>query len=229
MRRYLNSLKLGTLALTSFMLHWVSVNPARSIQTLRYDSAGSGVKKIQERLVSAGFLENRQVDGIFGRQTEAALREFQHYQGLPPDGVLGPQTYEALERQILLPQGFEQTTVPKNSVPVGFIVVVVTLVVVAATTDRPNCDSTYTLAGNVLNVTLIWRGYKFHKLKAYIDEKPEKIEGKTEKVLTEKEKKDGKAKFILAIVPESSELKLECFEEDSSEPVVHISPIKRGN
>ena len=106
---------------------------------------------------------------------------------------------------------------------------VVTLVVLAATTDRPNCDSTHTLEDNVLNVTLTWRGYKFHKLKAYIDQKQADIEGKTEKVLTEKEKKDGKTKFILAIIPESSKLKLECFEEDSSEPVVDISPIKRGN
>ena len=69
-------------------MYSVSVNPVGGIQTLRYNSAGPEVKKIQERLVSAGFLENRQVDGIFGRQTEIALREFQGYQGLPQDGIL---------------------------------------------------------------------------------------------------------------------------------------------
>jgi Putative peptidoglycan binding domain len=227
-RRYLKLYKLGGLAVTSFMLYWVTVSPARSIQTLRYASTGPDVKKIQERLVSAGFLENHQIDGVFGTQTKAAVREFQRSQGLSPDGVLGSQTYEVLERQPFFAQSFGSSTLPlKTVIPVGLIVVVVTVVMVAAAAGKPDFDSTSILEGNVLNVTLTWRGYKFYKLKAYIDEKQADIDDKPEKVLTEEEKRDRKAKFTIATTPESSELKLECFQEDGNDPVIHTSPIIR--
>ncbi len=58
---------------------------------------GDDVIALQRRLTSLGFDAGR-VDGIFGRQTEAALREFQRGVGVDPDGTAGLQTFRALER-----------------------------------------------------------------------------------------------------------------------------------
>lgn len=38
------------------------------------------------------------VDGIFGRNTELAVVAFQRREGLVPDGIVGPKTFSALER-----------------------------------------------------------------------------------------------------------------------------------
>ena len=40
------------------------------------------------------------VDGIFGQNTEAALKAFQQEKGLPADGVVGPQTWPRLIVQV---------------------------------------------------------------------------------------------------------------------------------
>jgi N-acetylmuramoyl-L-alanine amidase len=52
---------------------------------------------LQQRLLDMGFDPGR-CDGIFGRSTESALKEFQRNVGLRPDGSLGPGTLRALER-----------------------------------------------------------------------------------------------------------------------------------
>lgn len=57
--------------------------------TLRKGSRGDQVKLLQEKLgISA--------DGIFGSQTEGAVRSFQISKGLVSDGVVGPKTWAAL-------------------------------------------------------------------------------------------------------------------------------------
>jgi N-acetylmuramoyl-L-alanine amidase len=56
---------------------------------------GDDVAALQERMVVLGVFAGP-VDGIFGPQTEASLRELQRGVGLPPDGICGPPTYEAL-------------------------------------------------------------------------------------------------------------------------------------
>ncbi|HTY72749.1 MAG TPA: N-acetylmuramoyl-L-alanine amidase [Actinomycetes bacterium] len=58
---------------------------------------GDDVAALQQRLLDMGFDCGR-VDGIFGRTTERALREFQRNVGLPDDGTAGPATYAALLR-----------------------------------------------------------------------------------------------------------------------------------
>jgi N-acetylmuramoyl-L-alanine amidase len=59
--------------------------------------AGDDVFVLQRRLLELGFHTGR-VDGYYGPQTEAALREFQRNVGLPADGTCGPATLKALDR-----------------------------------------------------------------------------------------------------------------------------------
>jgi len=50
--------------------------------------SGDDVAALQQRLLDLGFDAGR-ADGIFGRETELALREFQRGVGLPADGTCG--------------------------------------------------------------------------------------------------------------------------------------------
>jgi hypothetical protein len=61
--------------------------------TLRRGATGELVKKIQARLGLAA-------DGDFGAKTEAAMRSFQREHGLVPDGIVGPKTWDALDRTV---------------------------------------------------------------------------------------------------------------------------------
>lgn len=55
---------------------------------------GDDVAQLQERLLSLGLSPER-VDGIFGANTERAVRRFQRGVGLPEDGTVGPMTLRA--------------------------------------------------------------------------------------------------------------------------------------
>jgi N-acetylmuramoyl-L-alanine amidase len=59
--------------------------------------SGDDVVELQQRLLGLGFDAGR-ADGIFGRDTEVALREFQHNVGILADGTCGPATFKALAR-----------------------------------------------------------------------------------------------------------------------------------
>ena len=56
---------------------------------------GPDVLAVQERLAQLGY-DPGPLDGIYGPQTEAAVRAFQSDHGLTVDGIVGPQTYRAL-------------------------------------------------------------------------------------------------------------------------------------
>jgi len=58
---------------------------------------GDDVAALQQRLLDMGFDAGR-VDGIFGRDTDRALNEFQRNVGVVPDGTCGPATFKALDR-----------------------------------------------------------------------------------------------------------------------------------
>lgn len=55
---------------------------------------GIDVRKLQNALVKAGF--NLEADGIFGKDTDEAVRQFQKQKGLTEDGIAGAQTQKAL-------------------------------------------------------------------------------------------------------------------------------------
>ncbi|MCI2423995.1 N-acetylmuramoyl-L-alanine amidase [Saccharopolyspora sp. K220] len=59
--------------------------------------SGDDVFALQERLLELGYDAGRP-DGIFGRETEQALRSFQRDYGLNSDGICGPGTLRALKQ-----------------------------------------------------------------------------------------------------------------------------------
>ena len=65
------------------------------METLREGSNGPDVVALQTRLRAQGFPPGA-IDGNFGPGTEAAVIAFQRSEGLVPDGVVVPQTAQAL-------------------------------------------------------------------------------------------------------------------------------------
>ncbi|MBK9181429.1 MAG: peptidoglycan-binding protein [Acidimicrobiales bacterium] len=65
--------------------------------TLRRGDSGPAVTLLQQRLVVHGWgLLLGPVDGQFGRRTEEVVRHHQYANGLPVDGVCGPETWGTL-------------------------------------------------------------------------------------------------------------------------------------
>src|SRR3954469_4016654 len=64
--------------------------------TAGHPYVGDDVALLQQRLLDMGFDPGR-CDGIFGRQTDGAVREFQRNVGLLPDGTVGPMTLRGLD------------------------------------------------------------------------------------------------------------------------------------
>ena len=60
---------------------------------------GDDVTTLQRRLTELGFNSGRP-DGIFGADTDHALREFQAGVGVVADGTCGPETFRAFDRLI---------------------------------------------------------------------------------------------------------------------------------
>ena len=70
--------------------------PSPTVDALsKVGSTGSEVKAIQQSLKDRG-LYSGSVDGIYGSQTQAAVKKFQKQQGLTADGIAGPQTLKRL-------------------------------------------------------------------------------------------------------------------------------------
>lgn len=63
---------------------------------LRLGQKGTNVRRLQAALAARGFMQPNEVDGIFGLQTQNALRSFQRFSGLEPDGIAGTKTLFAL-------------------------------------------------------------------------------------------------------------------------------------
>ena len=67
--------------------------------TVRRGDRGTDVAYVQAILQQLGYdLGPAGGDGDFGRKTEEAVTTFQKKNGLIADGVVGPMTYEALEK-----------------------------------------------------------------------------------------------------------------------------------
>ncbi len=66
-----------------------------SLPILRLGMRGSAISQLQQRLRRLGFF-NGAVDGIFGTETENAVKAMQRNFGLEADGIVGLATWDAL-------------------------------------------------------------------------------------------------------------------------------------
>ena len=62
--------------------------------------SGAQVKKLQQQLITLGYLPAGEDDGKFGPKTAWAVMEFQRDEGISVDGVAGYQTYSRLNEQL---------------------------------------------------------------------------------------------------------------------------------
>ena len=73
-----------------------SSTPSASI-TMQSGNKGSEVKKLQENLMTMGYdCGSCGADGDFGTGTYNAVKKFQSDYGLTQDGIVGPQTNQAI-------------------------------------------------------------------------------------------------------------------------------------
>jgi len=85
-----------TVALSSVITLYQSSKKLESISVLsRFGSRGEEVRKIQQKLKNWGYYSGA-VDGIYGTQTQKAVRWFQQKNGLTVDGIAGPKTLAAM-------------------------------------------------------------------------------------------------------------------------------------
>lgn len=115
-------------------------------------SSGTAVSQLQTALQTLGYdIGPSGVDGIFGSDTDAAVRAFQQQNGLAVDGIVGVETADALG--VILPNddGSEATA----TTPAG-------TTVSSGTATKPSSIGGIAKAG--LYGVLAWFGYK-HILK----------------------------------------------------------------
>jgi peptidoglycan hydrolase-like protein with peptidoglycan-binding domain len=67
------------------------------LPVLRRGDRGDRVRQLQQRLQILGFLSGA-VDGVFGSETEAAVKALQEDADITVDGIVGPTTWNALAR-----------------------------------------------------------------------------------------------------------------------------------
>lgn len=75
--------------------------PSSGSTVLKYGSTGAQVKKLQENLMKLGYSCGKYgADGDFGNDTLTAVKAFQKANNLTQDGVVGPLTQAAIEKQL---------------------------------------------------------------------------------------------------------------------------------
>lgn len=80
--------------LDEFAKRWRD-NPVNSFLPLREGATGTQVQQLQQRLQQLGFNPGS-ADGAFGPATKAAVIAFQRFRNLEADGIVGTQTWTAL-------------------------------------------------------------------------------------------------------------------------------------
>jgi len=93
--------------------------PAQTVQAavgdtlLRFGSTGSDVVELQTELNYLGYNVGI-VDGIFGSNTQAAVKDFQTAQSLSSDGIVGPITGKQLNSLYITKDGQSNNTQPRQ-------------------------------------------------------------------------------------------------------------------
>jgi N-acetylmuramoyl-L-alanine amidase/Putative peptidoglycan binding domain len=110
--------------------------------TLRRGSRGDDVRVLQT------CLDAKPIDGIFGAGTETAVQKFQREQKLTDDGVVGPQTWAALEKHF---------HIPETEPPVWFEDIVCTVFGGAKDPNKSAYPPYDNVTDSELSVALPWR------------------------------------------------------------------------
>lgn len=87
---------------------------------LKLGSNGDAVKVLQKYLKSIGLLAD-EPDGIFGKNTDAAVKEYQANKGLVADGKVGPATRTSLNKECPAIDDMDED--PDNDEPSNLLVV----------------------------------------------------------------------------------------------------------
>lgn len=90
----------------------LSVPDSRVSPLLQFGSQGKAVTDLQMNLQQLGYYKGK-IDGIYGRQTEAAVTQLQQAKGLKVDGIAGPQTWGTLQTLSTAPEAREAATEPE--------------------------------------------------------------------------------------------------------------------
>ncbi len=76
------------------------VNQFSSNEALKEKSNGTEVRNLQRELIKLGFNLNKYgADGVFGNETESAVKAFQRSEGIKVDGIVGPVTRARLDKK----------------------------------------------------------------------------------------------------------------------------------
>jgi len=67
-----------------------------------FGAIGEDVKDLQKRLTYHGYLEDKNITGIFDQKTLDSVMKFQKDKGFASDGIVGPATVEALSYSIVI-------------------------------------------------------------------------------------------------------------------------------
>ena len=87
----LRRLRRGAALACALVLAVALVLPAQAAVVLDIGSRGENVRKVQQRLIQWGYMTGS-ADGVYGAQTQAAVKQFQRKYGLTADGRVGPAT-----------------------------------------------------------------------------------------------------------------------------------------
>ena len=83
---------IAVILLNAMVISAVAYSYRESTQTLsKIGSRGEEVRQVQKKLKELGFY-NGSVDGIYGVNTQKAVRQFQKNCGITADGIAGPKT-----------------------------------------------------------------------------------------------------------------------------------------
>jgi len=89
-------------------------------RVLQRGDSGSAVRKVQEALIILGIpVPEVGANGIFGGETELAVRSYQEARGLTTDGIVGPDTIGSLDAEFVTsaPEALPSTEPKVSDVP----------------------------------------------------------------------------------------------------------------
>jgi len=69
------------------------------MKTIRYGDFGEEVIVLQSHLKELNFYNFDVLNGLFDKETEKAVREFQKANNLTVDGIVGPKTWAKIEKK----------------------------------------------------------------------------------------------------------------------------------